>query len=927
MISKDELRKKFSKEYKKHYEVEFFRREGFIRKKCPICGRYFWTLDPDRKYCGEPPCGSYEFIGNPPTKVKYDYIGMWRFFADYFKKMGHTEIKRYPVVARWRDDLYFTIASISNFQPFVVRGEVDPPANPLIVPQVCLRFGDVSNVGITGRHFTSFIMGGQHAFNKKDKVIYWKNETLEMNFKFLTEWLGIPKEEIVAKEDVWAGGGNFGPSMEYFARGLEIVNQVFMQFELTPDGPKELSTKVIDVGWGHERLVWISNGTPTAYDSVFGPVMDKLLSHSNIEIDKDLFIRYAKLAGNLDVTEIKDINLAWNNIAKQLSVDVDTLKKTVAPLQALYAIGDHVRTLVFAITDGALPSNVGGGYNLRVVLRRALSFLRKYHFDFTLHDVAWWHIQYLKGLFPELEEAYDDIVKIFDVEIDRFDKTYARAMRIVSNLLKREKEIRPKRWRELYISHGITPEVVQEVVERENVSIKIPPNVYELITEKDEVPIKKVEEERKVPIETRLIEELPPTKQLYYEDAYIKEFDAKVLRIFERNGKKYVVLDQTAFYPEGGGQPADVGLINASSVIDTQKVGQVIFHIMNDISFKEGDIVHGKIDWSRRSQLMRNHTATHILLGAARKILGRHVWQWGSQLDPKISRLDITHYQTLSLDEIEKIERLVNQVIMENRKVITKFMDRRKAEDTYGFRLYQGGIVPGKIIRILEVEDWDVEACGGTHVRNTGDIGVFRIVRVKRIQDGVVRIEYAVGTSAVELMQKDRRLLHDASNILRVEPEKLVSTVKRFFEEWKALKKELDRTRAELILLKVNESLEKELQEVNGAFYLIKMLNVRNPKELIEFGNYIQKNDNKPILAILLAKVGESLRYVIVATPLIIQRGLNIEKISRQISSLLNGGIGKVSERLYQGGTKHTKELDKKLDEISQYIKKELVTL
>ncbi|MHA1506270.1 MAG: alanine--tRNA ligase [Candidatus Asgardarchaeia archaeon] len=900
MISKDVLRKKFSEDYKKHYEVELFRREGFVRKRCEICGRYFWTLDPERNVCGEPPCGVYEFVGNPPTKKKFDYIEMWRFFADFFKKKGHTEIKRYPVVARWRDDLYFTIASISDFQPFVVRGEVEPPANPLIVPQVCLRFGDIPNVGITGRHFTSFIMGGQHAFNSRDKFVYWKDECLDMNFEFLTRYLGIPREEIIAKEDVWAGGGNFGPSVEYFARGLEIVNQVFMQFEETPEGPKELSTKVIDVGWGHNRLVWISRGDPTAYDGVFGPVIGRMIRESGVELDGELIERYAKLSALLNFDEISNMDEMWKRVSSRVGVSVDYLKENVLPLSALYSIADHTRTLLFAITDGAIPSNVGGGYNLRVILRRALSFIERYSLPFDIEDVAYWHIKYLKDLFPEVEGSYDEFVKVIEVEKKRFQRTLSKARTIATKLLRDERIKDPtylsKKLAELYDTHGITPEIVQSLAKERNVEVEIPLDWYKEITEKHKgVEKTKVERER-VEIEVERLEGLPKTRTLYYEDAYLKEFDAKVLKVFD---KKYVVLDRTCFYPEGGGQPSDTGYIGNSRVVDVQKLGGVIVHVVDGFEGKEGDIVHCKIDWKRRAALMRNHTSTHILICASRNVLGRHVWQWGSQLNEEVSRLDITHYEPLSEEEIFEIERLANKIVMENREVRTFFMSRREAEDKYGFRLYQGGAVPGKELRIVEIDGWEVEACGGTHVRRTGDIGLIRIVRTKRIQDGVVRIEFASGEGAVKRIEREKKLLRSVAETLKVDVEKAPETAKKFFEEWKKQRKMIKKLR-ELLSNFYLESLKRNRMDIEGYCVYSTFIEELDERSLIEMGKRAVEGSQKTLVLILTKEEG-GYRYLISSSQ---DLSIKLTKVKEMLKDFITGGLGKVSENVYIGGGK-----------------------
>ena len=419
MLTKPIIKKEFAKDWKSHYQVDLFKEKGFIRKTCQLCKRNFWTLDENRETCADPPCQNYDFINNTMTKKKFDYIEMWRVFEKFFKKHGHTSIPRYPVVDRWRPDLYFTMASIQDFQRIEnTNMTFEYPSNPLIVPQTCLRFNDIPNVGVTGRHLTSFVMAGQHAFGYP-KEGYFKNKCMELNFKFLTEEMGIPGKELVYAEDVWAMNdfSAFGPSMETFSNGLELVNSVFMQFQSTDRiHRKDLDIKVIDVGWGLERLVWFSNGTPASYDSLFGPVTGKMKDRSNIKINNEVFNKYSVIAGNLNLDEVQDIDKARRDIAKHVGITVNEMNNTVEPLQALYAIADHTRTLTFAIADGAIPSNVGGGYNLRIILRRALNFINKYNFNFTLEDIAAWHADYLKPMFPELNEKIENINKILSIE-------------------------------------------------------------------------------------------------------------------------------------------------------------------------------------------------------------------------------------------------------------------------------------------------------------------------------------------------------------------------------------------------------------------------------------------------------------------------------------------------------------------------------
>ncbi len=254
MSLKKDLAAKFRD--KKYYTVELFKELDFIWKKCPVCGHGFWTLDPDRPVCGETACvGSYQFIGTTLTGG-WDFHKTIEKWTTFFERHGHSILTAYPVVSRWRDDMEFTIASIADFQPWVLKKVVPPPANPLVVPQPCIRFGgefnDLDNIGKTGRHMTSFIMGGQHAFYGEGlEGGYWMDRCIELNWKFLTEELKLSPEEITYVSSFWLGGGNFGPTLEAFARGLEIVNNVFMQYELLNGSQfRQMDMRVIDVGWG-----------------------------------------------------------------------------------------------------------------------------------------------------------------------------------------------------------------------------------------------------------------------------------------------------------------------------------------------------------------------------------------------------------------------------------------------------------------------------------------------------------------------------------------------------------------------------------------------------------------------------------------------------------------------------------------------------
>ncbi|MEM7817557.1 MAG: alanine--tRNA ligase, partial [Candidatus Aenigmatarchaeota archaeon] len=784
MLSKDAVRARFSAEPDKYYRVALFDELGFQRRQC-ACGKWFWTLNPEQTKCPDPPCTSYNFIGQKIGKLHKDYVETWRAIERFFVKNGHTAIPSYPTVCRWFPGLYFTIASIVAFQRSVGGEPVfEFPANPLIIPQVCLRFNDIPNVGVSGRHHTSFIMIGQHSLHD-GKSGYWKDRCIELDWQLLTKVLGIPQHEISFVEDVWVGPSAFGYSLEYFVRGLELGNAVFTEFIGTPEQFRVMEKKIIDMGAGHERLMWLLSGQPTSYDSAFGPVMADL--KKKVQYDSELFSRYAPLAGNLNVGEVADVAKARADIAWKLGVTPAKMQASIEQLEAAYAIADHSKTLLYAITDGQLPSNVGGGYNLRVILRRALGFIDKFKLDINLADVCAAHAKYLKKLDSRLKDSLSEVREIIGVEAERFNETKQRTSRTISALLERKVPLDAAKLNELYESQGITPELIAEVAASKNIRIDIPADVYVKMTERHMG--ERTEEPTKIDVRG-----FPPTRMLFYEDPKMREFDARVLKIIDG---KWVVLDRTAFYGRAGGQEPDHGTLSGCGVYDVEKIGEVIAHGVENIAFAEGDVVHGVIDWARREQITRHHTAAHVINAAARRVLGRHVWQHSAFKDVDRARLDITHYAALDAKQVAAIEAEANKIVRAGKRLKKHIEPRIEAESEHGFGIYQGGAIPHAELRIISIPGVDVEACGGTHTDSTRDIGEIVILGTERVQDGVVRINFVAGPAAERVKAAYAALVARCSDLLGVPREKVIDAAKKVFEEWKSYSKLLEKSVAD----------------------------------------------------------------------------------------------------------------------------------
>ena len=929
--------------------TEILKKLGYTKQKCETCGNDFWSI-PERATCGDAPCDEYEFIGNPATSKGLDLFEIQNAFYDFFKGRGHTLVSRYPVLAkRWRDDVFLVGASIYDFQPWVTSGLVDPPANPLVIAQPSIRLNDVDNVGRTGRHMTCFTMGAHHAFNRPDKEIYWEDETVKLCHDFIAS-IGIDPKEITFIESWWEGGGNAGPCHEVCVRGVELATLVFMQYKILPNGDKqEIPLKTVDTGYGLERFAWISQGTPTAYDACFAPVIDKLKKITNIDVDEKILAENAQIAGMMDIETFADIRHLREKVATKLNISIDDLLKSTEPMEAIYIIADHTRCLAFMIADGIIPSNVKEGYLARLVLRRTIRFIKELKMKESLSDLMEIQLDFLSKFYPEIKDSHEHIMNVINLEEERYAKTIEKGNRIVKrrikDLKKQNKDSMPlETLIDLYDAHGMPPETVLEIAEenynRNDFRIDIPDNFFTLVANQHS--------EEKVSAEAKLELDYPSTDLLFYEDFNISEFEAEVLDIIEiegsnkdkgnDNGKDEgkgnelaIILNRTAFYPEGGGQPSDIGYLifnniegDKFEVKHTEKIGDIVLHKLisdKDISyFKDtlkiiGKTVSGQIDWNRRFSLAQNHTATHLIIAASKKVLGEHIWQSGAQKGLKRSRLDLSHYKRISQEELNEIERIANELVMKNISLDIKWMSRDEAEKTYGFTLYQGGVVPGSVIRVINIDGVDVQACAGTHVSNTGDIGLIKINKTERIQDGVERLDFSAGIAAIEGMQTNDKHLRDSSDIFKVTFEQLPKTCDRFFTEWKAYKNEIDKLKSQIANLKIS-SLVDNSKDLNGVSVLKEIID-GDIKELQKIATDF--TDKGEVDIVILGN--NDGKIVGAASQLAIDKGIKINEIIKESASVLGGGGGG-RKTLAQGAGPYVDKIGKALDKAFELIEK-----
>ncbi len=805
------------------YDNEFFRSAGFHRKECPS-GAWFWTLNPDRVYSGAQADVEYTFIGRQVLNRRYTMRELRDVAVQWFAQQGHAPMGSYPVLASlWRDDLLFTSASICDFQPHVIDRDLLPQANPVVVPQKCVRLNDLENIGRSGRHLSSFTMLGHHAFNfEGEPEIYWISRTVELCHRFFTEALGADPMELTYVESIWAGGGNAGPCVEVMYEGIEIATLVFMAYkEISKEAPADqegeinykgvryvpMPTRVVDTGYGIERILWTANGTANIYQAVSPSFIDAVIARTNIALHGEIIDAYFRRMASKDIETPLQYERIQEEIAAQIGVTVQALRAAVRPAEAVFTLCDFTRTLLLMLNDHVLPSNKDAGYLVRHLAKRIMTLLSEEKIGLTATEVIALQFDAMVADFPELEGKRDTAIDIIAVELERHEQTMERGhnqlLKEIETLKKKGRGIFPEdRIFFFYDTLGLPLPYIREIVQaNSDLQIDISENFWEKFFNQS-MALDANKATHAFPTGQA------PTDRLYYQDPYARTAEGRVQSIHG----DWVVLDQTLFYPEGGGQPADTGTLRLGSdtfdVVETRYAQGTIFHRLASAPPQDllGQLVHQEIDWSRRRALMQAHSATHLLNATLRQVLGFHVRQMGAQKGTDASRFDIAHYKNIPREQLQEIEERCNEAIFRGAPISTEVMPRGKAEDRYGFFIYQGGFVPFDTLRIVTVEGIDTEACAGTHLRDIQEASLFKILGVSQIQNNVYRFRYSVGQAALEHFQGAERLVTDLNDLLGSSRDVVLPKVTKLLEETKEASKLLGTYEEQLIQLQATDA-------------------------------------------------------------------------------------------------------------------------
>ena len=865
-------------------------------------------------------------------------------FLDYFKKHNHQIVRSSSLVPSDDPTLLFVNAGMVQFKRAFL-GEEKRSYVRAATSQKCVRAGgkhnDLENVGYTARHHTFFEMLGNFSFGD-----YFKEKAIEFGWDLLTNGYGLPEEKLwvsiyldddeaheiwhknigVPEEKIlrfgeednfWAMGdtGPCGPCSEiHMDRGeeygcerpdcgvgcecdrfLEIWNLVFMQFNRAASGKMDpLPKPSIDTGMGLERLVALIQDVPTNYDiDLIRPIMGKVEELSETKLGQ-----------------------AWES-------DV-----------AMKVIADHSRAAAFLIGDGILPSNEGRGYVLRRIMRRAIRYGRNIGLkDPFLHKTAKVVFDIMNSEYPDLVDAKAYITNVIQNEEVRFSETLDHGLKILNDGLtnlkaKGQTRVPGDLIFKLYDTYGFPVDIVQDVVRGENLELDM--DGYDQAMEKQRTKSRTV---------TAFTEISEAYKNLSAQGV-MPEFvgyetttcESKVLLLVQ-DGKEVeeavsgrnveVVTETTPFYGEAGGQVGDSGKITGPDfeveVVDTIKDPTgITIHKGNMVSgsIQKGQNVTLTVDKTSRSATERNHTATHLLHFALRKVLGDHVKQAGSLVAPDRLRFDFTHFSQTTAKELEEIETIVNQRIRANIPVKTVEMEAEEAFKSGATALFEEKY--GDRVRLVSLKDFSRELCGGTHTGATGNIGLFKIIEESSVASGIRRIEALTGGAALGHIQKTDQLLNETARLLKERPDVVPQRVEKMLVHQKSLEKEVGRLKVK-IASEVVDDIEADVKTVNNVKVLAKKVGVDQPAALRDLADRFKDKIQSGIVVLGSAAGNKAMLIVIVSKDL--TRRFHAGEIVKQVAAVVGGGGGGRPDMAQAGGSKPEK-LDEALEKVYEIVER-----
>ncbi|MBD8590439.1 alanine--tRNA ligase [Peribacillus simplex] len=862
-------------------------------------------------------------------------------YLDFFSEKGHNIEPSASLVPHEDPSLLWINSGVATLKKYF-DGRVIPENPRISNAQKAIRTNDIENVGKTARHHTFFEMLGNFSIGE-----YFKEEAITWAWEFLTDekWIGfdkdklavtihpeddeafelwnkkigVPAERIIRlEENFWdIGEGPSGPNTEIFydrgpaygddpndpelypggenERHLEVWNLVFSQFNHNPDGSyTPLPKKNIDTGMGLERMASVVQDVATNYDT-------------------DLFMPIIRA-----VEEISDVKYG-----------VDTEKDV-----AFKVIADHIRTVAFAVGDGALPSNEGRGYVLRRLLRRAVRYAKQINinrpFMFELVTVVG---EIMKDFYPEVLKNKEFIAKVIKNEEERFHETLNDGLSILSEVIKKEKEkgnttIPGSDAFRLYDTYGFPIELTEEYAEEEGMTVDQAGFEKEMDAQRERARSARQDVDS-MQIQGGVLGDIKVESEFVGYDQVAVE--AKVAAIIQngelvteaQEGEEVqVILDKTPFYAESGGQIADIGTMASESVkvdvLDVQKApnGQNLHRVTVTAGTLTTDSnIVAAVNQENRIHITKNHTATHLLHQALKDVLGTHVNQAGSLVQAERLRFDFSHFGQITAEEIEQIETIVNEKIWQSLQVNTDYKNIEEAKAMGAMALF--GEKYGKIVRVVQIGDYSLELCGGVHVPNTAVIGLFKIVSESGIGAGTRRIEAVTGAGAYKLMTDQIGVLKDAAAKLKTNLKDVPSRIETVLAEVKDLHRENESLTAKLSNIEAS-SLVSNVKDVNGVQVLVAKVQATDMNNLRAMADDLkQKLDS--VIIVLGSAQGDKVNLIAGVTKDYIDRGFHAGKLVKEVASRCGGGGGGRPD-MAQAGGKDPEKLDAALNFVEEWV-------